>query len=48
LKLIGEARGISPARFAQPLSPQRAERGRCLQEWFRQWQPAVMHVLAAE
>jgi hypothetical protein len=34
LKWIGEARGIAPASFSQPVSPQRLTQGRALQNWF--------------
>ena len=41
LKWIGEARGIGAARFAQPVSKDRAADAVRLQEWFRRWEAEV-------
>ena len=37
LKWIGESRGIVPAVFSQPVSPERLKQGTELQAWFQAW-----------
>ncbi len=47
LKWVGEARGIVPARFSQPLSESRLRQAGELRAWFEEWLPACEQGLAA-
>lgn len=41
LKIIGESRGIAPARFSQPLSTGRLTQKQALQDWFQEWEAGL-------
>jgi 4-hydroxy-tetrahydrodipicolinate synthase len=47
LKWIAEARGISPATFAQPVSPERAAERDALLKWFAGWWDGAGRILPA-